>query len=514
MAISSLFLTYSHNIEADFASAELARMFVEDLTLCYTSDTVPSGLSASATFEPSSSPWPKADGLVSLLESSSGNRKDIAVEYKRPQEGIHGLLTAIGQAQGYIHKGYNAAAIVVPSEYSTHDDPAGFVASVLDHSSGNAAIGVFRYDPPDLGNVSPFRGRLHCVRRLQLTSQDAKISSPTGVSTQWVHMREGSTTRDAFFRFLQVAKKFSADQSDPVPAIPQPLRDAVAKLDPSKSAEFYLSNTADNKPLSRIWRAFWFEWIASPAVLTLWKKTGSKYDVPDSFTKVLRDDGAGCSQTFEGRASSLKNVIVSALNAGSINEDTAWEWFAEGMRRRGSQKTQGIRARAHSYREDLDSSLAQLQWIDADGRPTDYGYHYIGLCERYGGANSAAATEYVGATLLQSGRYAAFLHYVHRLSSEYFEEDPLKFTAFRKGVPIFNDSSYTAYLNQLEDALSEDLKVMRKVSGRARPRHRTPFQAELTLLRRYGFVSLKRFRLGVGIPIDWEKVQSAMKIEL
>jgi hypothetical protein len=328
-------------------------------------------------------------------------------------------------------------------------------------------------------------------------------------------MREGSTTRDAFFRFLQTAKRMSAVSQAPAVDIPQGLKDAVGRLAPGKDVEWYLANTSDDKFLSRVWRAFWFEWILTAEVLQPWIKAGGKYAEPNSFTRIEKDDRTGRSQIFEGRRGSLKATIVDQLNAGKISEDTAWEQFAAGISGApGRQNKQGIRDRAHSYREDLDSSLAQLKWIEPDGRPSDFGYHYMTLCERYGGANSIAAVDYVGATLLQSGHYGSFLHYVHRLSERKFSINPLEFTQKVGGLPVFNEASYAAYLGYLEAQLSDELKVMRKVSGRARPRRRTPFQAELTLLRNYGFVSKARYRLGVGIPIDWEKVQDAMNIEL
>jgi hypothetical protein len=211
----------------------------------------------------------------------------------------------------------------------------------------------------------------------------------------------------------------------------------------------------------------------------------------------------------------LKATIVEQLNAGAITENEGWEQFAAGITGlSGRQNKQGVRDRAHSYREDLDSSLAQLEWIEVDGRPTDFGYHYAALCERYGGANSTAAIDYVGATLLQLGHYGSFLHYVHRLSEKKFAANPLDFTQKKNGTPTFTEVSYANYLAYLESELADNLKVMRKVSGRARPRQRTPFQAELTLLRNYGFVSRTRYRLGVGIPIDWERVHEAMNIEL
>jgi hypothetical protein len=250
-------------------------------------------------------------------------------------------------------------------------------------------------------------------------------------------------------------------------------------------------------------------------VLLPWKKTQSGYVEPSALTRILKDDNTGYSQIFEGRTGSLKGTIVQQLNAGKISEDEGWEEFADGIKDLpGQQNKQGVRDRAHSYREDLDSSLAQLKWIEPDGRPTDFGYHYAALCERYGGANSAAAIDYVGATLLQTGHYGSFLHYIHRLSEKKFAANPLEFTENRSGRPAFTEASYGQYLAYLEEELSDNLKVMRKVSGRARPRQRTPFQAELTLLRNYGFVSGTRYRLGVGIPIDWEHVQEAMNIEL
>lgn len=509
-------MSYSHNAEADFAASELARMFAADPRLCYSTATQPSALSTNASYEPSSSPWPKADALVSLLEAGTGVQRDIAVEYKRQQEGAHGLLTAIGQAHSYLFKGYSGAAIVVPSAYSSHPSPAEYVRDVLDHISGNKSIGVFRFDTPDLSSPTPYAGRLHTVRPLELiTTAISPGPASSRPRTQWVHMREGSTTRDAFFRFLQTAKLLSADSLFQEPAIPVGLRDAIARLASDKDPAAYLANTADDKFLTRVWRVFWFEWIATAEVLTPWEFDEQRYVTPNAVTRIAKDDGSGNSQIFEGRADGLKENIVSLLNAGAIDESRAWELFADGIERAGKPKKQGVRDRAHSYREDLDSSLSQLEWIDNDGRPTDHGYRYMTICERFGGANSPAAIEYVGASLLQTGRYGSFLHYVHRLSERKFGSDPLAFTDTNSaGKPVFNERSYANYLAYLEDCLADDLKVMRKVSGRSRPRVRTPFQAELTLLRNYGYVSKKRYRLGVGIPIDWEQVVEALNIDL
>jgi len=237
-----------------------------------------------------------------------------------------------------------------------------------------------------------------------------------------------------------------------------------------------------------------------------------------AYKRIQRDDGRGRSQIWEPRKGSLKHELCAQLNQGAVTESRAWEMFAAGVPMASGPNKQGIRERAHSYREDLDSALMQLDWIDSTGRPTDAGWKFASICEQYGGANSAAAIEYTGATLLQTGNYLAFLHYLHRLSEEAFARNPLAFTVDTGGgTREFTEDSYWDYLQHIEDELTNNLKVMRKVSGRARPRRRTEFQAELTLLRKYGFIPAevsRRYRLGVGVPINWERVIDALDIEL
>lgn len=507
----------AHNLEADFAASELARQFVATPSLCYDALALPSGISATASFEISSSPWPKSDGLVSIIETSTGVQLNIALEYKRQAEGIHGVLTAIGQAQGYIHKGYHGAAIVVPRLYATHANPAAYVDAVLSHLGGCKSIGVFHYDAPDLTSSTPFHGRLHCVRPFDVTSTvpSGVLIAGRGATTQWVHTREGSTTRDAFFRFLQIAKSYTTGIGT-LPRLNPDLVAAIGRIAPGIDPYWYLSSTSDNRFISEVWRGFWFTWVVTPHVLVPWIKVGTVYQTPNAFTEIDKDDGSGKSQIFEGRANGLKENLVDLLNAGTITEASAWEYFAAGMTSgAGLQNKQGIRDRAHSYREDLDSSLAKLNWIDELGRPTDFGYRFMSLCERYGGANTAIVFEYVGATMLQTGRFAAFLHYVHRLSEEIFTANPLAYTRQdASGKAVFDETSYFDYLADIEDKLTNDLKVMRKAASRGRPRTRTTFQAELTLLRNHGFVSPTKYRLGVGLPIQWEKVIEALNIEL
>jgi hypothetical protein len=509
-------MSASHNEEADFAASELARIFVGTPGLCYANGPRPAGLSAAATYEPSSTAWPKADGLVVLLEGGpQQEQRHIAVEYKRQQEGIHGLLTGLGQAHAYLHKGYNGAALVVPRAYPTLSDAATYLTGVLDAYSGHDSIGVFSYDEPDSRSPKPFEGRLHCIRPFTVTAVRSGVATLAGTpKTQWVHMREGSTTRDGFFRFIQTAKRVTSGGDSPVITLRRELLAAVARVSPQADPLKFLSSTSDDKLLSRIWREFWFEWLATPSVLTPWMRDDTGYRVPQAATRVWKDDGSGPSLLFEGRVSSLKNVLVDRLNRGLLTEGAAWDAFVIGLAREGGGRTQGVSQRAHSYREDLDSALVQLGLIEPDGQPTDIGYHYAAVCERYGGANSQAAKEFVGAALLQNGHYGSFIHYVYRLSEQTFAANPLAYTELCDGLPTFTENSYWTYLSDIADHLSNELKVMRRVGTRERPRERTTFQVELTLLRNYGFVSTDRYRLGVGIPIDWIKVQEALSRSL
>lgn len=504
----------THNMEADFAASELAWMFSATPAECFNGTRIPLDPSASASYEPSTSPWPKADGMVSVFEPSTNESKSIALEYKRPNEGIHGLLTAMGQAYAYLHKGYHGVAIVVPREYPTHGQPGAFLRSALDYIDGSTAIGVFDYESPDVSRAAPFRGRLRCVRPFSLETPRNVAPISTTPRTQWVHMREGSTTRDGFFRFIETARVKSAGASRPI-VLPEPLIAASRRLAADREPTAYIANVADDRFLSKVWEQFWFDWIATPEVLVPWVIRDGLYYPPAASTKIRRDDDRGYSQIFEGRANGLKESICALLNEGTVTEDRAWELLIEGISSDKGPSKQGIRSRAHSFREDIDSSLAQLDWIDDSGRPTEYGQRFASLCERFGGANSSAARDYFGSTLIQTGRYGSFLHYINKLSEAQFKLDPLAFTKeLSTGRPAFTEDSYWEYLEYMETQMADELKVLRKVSGRSRPRRRTEFQAELTLLRNYGFIAKSRYRLGVGIPIDWDRVMQAQNAEL
>lgn len=515
-------MSYVHNEEADFAGSELARMFVRDSGLCYSEVEARNrpNFSVFATNEIGNTPWPIPDGVVSLVRTgTNAGQDDIALEYKRVSEGVHGLLTAVGQTLAYLDKGYNGAVMVIPREYSSHHTPADHVISVLNTNGIDSRVGVFDYTPPDRNSAHPFGGRIRCVRPLNVGAVRPGATPRAGrPTTQWVHLREGSTTRDVICGYLKSALRVSYGGEDQaVFNIPDELVSAVNRIHPAANIAEFLSYTSDDTVNSRVWRDFWFTYVATRDVLTPFTRVDDIYQVHSAYTNVLKDDGSGYSQIFEGRSNGLKEFLVRKLNAEEISEDQAWEAMANGYTLTDGQSKQGVRARAHSYREDVDSAVAQLNWIDSSGCLTDEGYKFVSICDRYGGANSNAAIEYFGATLIQTGHFGTFLHYVHRLSEEIFSADPLAFTRQVGGRAVFNEDSYWEYLACIQDHLTDDLRVMHRVAGRNRDRVRTTFQAELTFLRKYGFLPEsrnRRYRLGVGLPINWVKVHEAMQVVL
>jgi len=88
-------MSYIHNEEADFAASELARMFIAESDLCFAGvdEADRPHFNAFASKEPSNTSWPIADGVISLVNAN--DRDDVAMEYKRDTEGVHGLLTVV-----------------------------------------------------------------------------------------------------------------------------------------------------------------------------------------------------------------------------------------------------------------------------------------------------------------------------------------------------------------------------------------------------------------------------------
>ena len=158
----------SHDLYASWATAELASKIAADPSLCFEDPPGTDDISTSATREGSRT-WPISDGVLTI-ETTSRDTFDVAVELKRENEGLHGVLTAIGQSHAYLHKGFRGALVVIPEKYSSHDSPGHHVSEIIRTTSENLPIGVFTYGEPDTDKPSPFSGKLSCHRSIALDS--------------------------------------------------------------------------------------------------------------------------------------------------------------------------------------------------------------------------------------------------------------------------------------------------------------------------------------------------------
>ena len=319
------------------------------------------------------------------------------------------------------------------------------------------------------------------------------------VKTLWAHLRDGSSEPDAFYKYCQIAKRLTGSDKDyRFPVLPLEMSSAVNSLSPGSDAYKYLSFSVGDSFLDMTWRAFWFSYIMNDSTLPLYHYENGTYFLNRSTSSILRSDGTGYKRFFVGRSDSVKNKTVKELNDGKYTEEEAWKIYAS-----------NIRTRAHSYREDIDTGLASIGFITDDGKLTDLGYRFVDSCERTGTANSGIAREIFASSILQNGQLGAFLYYIHKLSEQKFQANPLAFTTpTTSGSYAFNQNEYKAWL---EDCFQNELYIIRKVSARGGTA-RQPFQAEFAILRNLGYI--KSFRIGVGLEINWPRVQESMSFSL
>lgn len=493
----------SHDLEASFAATEVVNHFMSTPSDCFSRPPVARHLSGCASRE-GRHLWPHADGVIELVDSSGGgsSKYNIALEFKRPNEGLHGVLTAIGQSHAYLRKGYAGAVIVIPHKYAGHPGPGPYVRDVLDLTSKSESIGVFTYTKPNMSAVSPFSGKLTLHRRFKVdaASPIATAALPTRTETQWAHVREGSTDPDAFFKYLQCLKLLGGEGIEAfVPTIPVGIRSAVDRVRSGSDAEKYLSNCPNDELPDRAWRRFWFKYVLHVRSIAGWSRSPAGVYVPNAEPLLIKkSDGSGVKMFFAGRSDSIKDKLCDGLNAGSITLDAAFNDLVE-----------NYYARAHSYREDIDSGCEHLGFVDGEGRLTDSGYRFVDACERYGNPNEGLPRAIFLSALLNDGALGAFLHYVYRLSENRFNDDPTAFLV--PGSMATSPKKFHAqgYLSWLETEMHDKLRVIRKVSARGGA-SRKPFQAELAVLRNLGIVS-KSFRMGVGMVINWPELQEAMR---
>jgi hypothetical protein len=270
----------------------------------------------------------------------------------------------------------------------------------------------------------------------------------------------------------------------------------VNRIDASANPLKYLSYSVGDDFRDKAWRNFWFDFVLTQDVMRIWSASTPSYVVNDSPTRLEQFDGVSKMVMFASRSDSIKSKKVNDLNAGTISEDDAWEDFAK-----------NIRKRAHSYREDIDSGLEHMGMLDADGKPTELGYRFIDLCERTNAPHAGVPKRMLGAAMLKNGDLISLLHYTHRLSEELFRSKPLHFVTGAKRDKLNGND----YRDWLEDKLANDLRVLNKVAARGGV-SRKPLQAELAMLRKFDFVS--KFRIGVGLEINWPVVQDALDFPL
>lgn len=492
----------SHDLYATWATTEIVRSIKANPDIFFQNNVDANALTAYANRESGRS-WPIPDGRISA--NTDNTDVEIAIELKRTNEGVHGILTAIGQSQAYIHKGYNSSIIVIPDSYNSHSSPGDYIRQVIEQTNSDLPVGVFSYSPPDTSLTSPFQGKLTCHRNVGFDLNAAPAIAPqlSGSSnTQWAHLREGSSEAHAFYKYLQTAKRVSSLGSDAEPDIsylPQGLINAVSRINANTNPLKYLSYSSGVSLHDLVWRFFWFENILTDGVSQIWSSS-NPYVVNDIATNLLLHNGTN-KKFFSGRADSRKNQIVDKLNANEITEDEAWESFAR-----------NVHARAHSYREDIDSSLSHLGFLEDDGRPTDLGYRFIDICERTGDYYTGQSKMILGSAILKNGDIAALLHYFYKISEEIFSNDNFAFTNQNNGRYSFNKDQY---MDRVKDVLANDLNVMNTAAARG-GQARKSFQEVVAILGKFDLVGngRNRYRIGSGLQINWPLVHEYLNFEL
>lgn len=492
----------SHDTEAAYASSEIADLIMINQNHFFGSYGTSGTWSVYAGRE-GSHQWPLADGVI-LAENATHRDIKIAFEYKRPNEGVHGILTALGQSFAYLEKGYDASIMVIPSSYSSHSAPGQHIKRVLEATSPDIPISIYTYEAPNLSATRPFHGKLQCVRDISLSNcraitRTTTASASGNVQTLWAHMREGMSHPDAFYRFCQGVKIVTAMGEDlSTVQLPQPLIDAVHRIDNSSDVYKYLSNTPGDSILDQAWRYAWFNFYFWKELIPIWSQK-NPYVVNNTMTKI-RIDETHMQGLLSGRVDSTKDKLVEALNAGTITEEAAWEKYAK-----------KVRSYAHSYREVIDSGLYHIGYLNPEGTLTELGYKYVESCERIGTPYTGVPMEIFKASILQNGQYAAMLHYFYRLSEEKFNSNLFAFSEkIGNNTYKFKEQDYLIWL---DNYFANDLHILKKSTERAGGT-RKPFQAEIALLKKLGFVQTKgrsaSYRVGVGLEINWPQVQNSL----
>ena len=136
------------------------------------------------------------------------------------------------------------------------------------------------------------------------------------------------------------------------------------------------------------------------------------------------------------------------------------------------------------------------------------GYKFVDACERSGDPTTGTPKLIYGAAILKNGSLNALLHYFYKLSEERLRLDSMAFTINSGGRLVFDRGGY---LNWIKNELAINLNVMSTASLRG-GNARKAFQAELSILRKFNFVS--GFRIGVGLEINWPLIQEFIDFDI
>jgi len=491
-----------HDIQAAWASSEIAELLMNNQSSFFGNLGTQNGWSVYAGRE-TGRDWPIADGVI-YADNITHNSIKIAIEFKRQNEGLHGILTALGQSLAYLEKGYNASIVVIPEKYSSHPKPGEHIKNIIDSTIDNPPISVYTYKTPNSSIARPFSGRLKCIKDIVLpncntTSSTQVTGATSSFSTLWAHVREGMSHPNAFFRYCQAIKLLSGNRNIEMDntLIPKDLYDSVIGLSSSYDPIKYLSSTPGDSLSDQAWRYVWFNYYFWKDLIPIFSSNNS-YCVNSQKTKICMMDGKN-QGLFSGRVDSIKEKLVKALNDGVISERKAWEDYAK-----------KVHNDAHSYREVIDSGLFHIGFLQSDSTLSELGYKFVDACERINDANSGIPLEILRSAVLINGQYDAFLHYVYQVSENKFSCDPLAFTRTNSNGNISFDQ--TSYKQWLFEVLANEFRLIKTSTIRAGGT-RNPFQSEIPLLKQLGFVKGSpnpNYRVGVGLEIDWIQVQNSL----
>jgi len=255
-----------HDTEAAFAAAEISKHFQTNPSDCFSIS--PQSISSYPTM--AGKTWPVPDSVITV--DANNKTFSIALEYKRENEGLHGILTAIGQSLAYLSKGFDGSVIVVPKVYKTLPAPGEFIKDVLKNSSPGKPVGVFTYDKPNTSHISPFADKIKCNRPVSLgKNPTSKKKLNLKSKSLWAHLREGDSYPDVFFKYLLESKKLNPNTRGKRTSLPPGLVAAVSRIDPSKDVYMYLSDSTGINFHDKVWRSFWFKYVLTKDVASIWK---------------------------------------------------------------------------------------------------------------------------------------------------------------------------------------------------------------------------------------------------